>query len=180
MNGLRLSRMRLVAAMAATVALVVLASPAGATNDRCASAVRQQMRSGGLEVIPLYTLHADIETDKKVYRVGDTVKVSATVTRPGHEDPAGQGIPMHPPASAPAEGMNVGIGIQVGRVFLFGFGPPTDARGKTTIPVKIQPYTPAGKAMLDAFAWKVQAEPPCFTVEERGYTSIPNAFTVKK
>jgi hypothetical protein len=166
--------------LAITAILAGMMSFASATPAQACSArgVRSGLRSGALaETIGLRTYNLDVRPDKKSYKVGDTAKVHVTVTRPAKEDPLGEGIPIDSPENFPAEGVNVGIGLRVGDVFLFGHN-VTDAEGKTIVKVKIASYAPPGKASADAFAWKTAVDSPCARVEENGYTSIPNMFTV--
>ena len=132
-----------------------------------------------METVALKTFHLVLAADKKVYKVGDTATVEVTVTRPAHEDPLGNGIPFDPPQSYPAEDVNVGIGLRVGDVFLFGHS-ITDAEGKAAVKVKLEPWTPAGPAIADGFAWEVAADTPCLRVEENGYQQRPNIFKVVK
>jgi hypothetical protein len=171
-----------ITSLAAAIGIVValLATPAPATSSACAALMRDAMRSGSMETIALRTLYIEMKTDKTRYDVGDTVKIDVTVTRPSDEDPAGQGIPLQRPTTMPAEDITVGVGLRIGRVFLYGFGAPTDADGKTMVSVLLRPYTPAGRAILDIFAWKTQVDTPCLLVEEQGYHSHPGAFSVVK
>ena len=162
-------------ALLAGLLSVGTASPAQACSAR---GVRTMLRSGNaLEVVSLRTFHLVVEADKPSYKVGETAVINVTVTRPAHEDPAGQGIPMEPPTSEPAPDVNVGIGLRVGDVFLFGHA-LTNADGLAAVKIKLKDYTPAGKAMVDAYAWKTVQETPCLKVEENGYVSKPNLFTV--
>src|SRR5918999_3760457 len=70
------------------------------------------------ETVSLKTFHVVLTTPKKVYDVDDVVPVQVDVTRPAHEDPLGQDQQIDPPTSQPAEGVTVGIGLQVGRTYL--------------------------------------------------------------
>jgi hypothetical protein len=163
------------------LAAVPAPATSSATPSACAARMRDAMGSNSsMETIALRTLYVEMKTDKKRYEVGETVKIDVTVTRPSDEDPAGNGIPTPRPTTMPAEDITVGVGLRVGRVFLYGFGAPTDADGKTMVPILLRPYTPAGKAILDIFAWKTQLDTPCLIVEEQGYRSHPGAFTVTK
>jgi hypothetical protein len=169
------------ASVGAAIGLIVgLLAPSAPAASGCASSVRAALRAGHFETIPLRTLYIEMKTDKKVYKVGDTAKIEVTVTRPSDEDPAGQGVPTPRPTSIPAEDITVGVGLRIGQVFLYGFGAPTDADGKTTVPIRIKSYAPAGKAIVDVFAWKTTLDTPCLIVEEQGYRSNPGAFAVKK
>lgn len=131
------------------------------------------------ETVTLRTFNVVLKTPKKVYSIDDTVPVQITVTRPAHEDPAGQRQPIDPPVSQPAQGVYVGLGLQVGRTYLFGIG-TTDDQGKATINVPLPDYVPAGKVFARALAWNVIADTTCLKVEENGYTERTNFFTVKK
>lgn len=169
-------RTGLLAATALLAALLVVApvSSAGACSSRN---VRSMIRSGAIEVVALRTYHLEVAPARKIYKVGDVAKINVTVTRPAHEDPAGLGVPIDPPQSFPAEDVNVGIGLRIGDVFLFGHS-VTNADGLAVVKVPIKSYTPAGKAMADAYAWKTAADTPCLRVEENGYRQLPNLFTV--
>ena len=106
------------------------------------------------------------------------VKVKVLVTRPAEEDPAGLGVPLERPANVPAEEVNVGVGISVGRVFLPGYG-RTAANGVTTVKIKLERYVPKGTAHVRAFGYKEVVATTCLTVEEQGYHAVDNAFKVK-
>jgi len=169
-------RTALLAAIAILAGLFAFAPVSSAAACSRAN-VRSMLRSGAIEVVSLRTFHLEVKPDKKVYRVGDTAKINVTVTRPAHEDPAGLGIPIDPPMSFPAEDVNVGIGLRVGDVYLFGYS-RTNADGLAVVKVPIKSYTPAGKAMADAYAWKTVVDTTCAKVEENGYRQLPNLFTV--
>ena len=165
---------------AIVLALLPIAPAQAATTEDCAPAdVRRMMRNGELETIVLRTFNVSLKADKKVYKVGQTALVHATVTRPAHEDPLGLGFGWEPFTTFPAENVNVGIGLRVRDVFLFGFA-VTDAAGNAHIKIPIKRYAPAGKAIADGFAWKRQAEAPCASLEENGYTSVPGLFEVAR
>lgn len=133
---------------------------------------------GNFETANLYTFTVELHSMKKVYEVGETAKFHMKVTRPGPQDPVGLGQSWNPPMHDPAADVNVGIGLRVGQVFLFGVG-ATNAKGEATVGVKLLPYTPARTAAADAVAWKVQHQNTCLTVQEIGYTSDPRAFKVR-
>ncbi|HEX2240925.1 MAG TPA: hypothetical protein VHJ82_07290 [Actinomycetota bacterium] len=131
------------------------------------------------ETLSLKTFHVVLTTPKKVYDVDDLVPVQVEVSRPAHEDPLGQNQPIDPPTSQPAEGVLVGIGLQVGRTYLFGIG-TTDDVGKTTINVPLPEYVPAGKVFARSLAWNIVLDTTCLRVEEQGYAERKNFFTVRK
>jgi len=138
------------------------------------------MRSGSaMEQVSLRTLHVEAAVSKKTYRKGDTATFPVQVTRPGTEDPFGQGIPMDRPYVMPAEDVNIGVGLLFGDVFLPGFA-VTDAEGKAKIKVKIEKYVQPGKVMASFYTWKTQAESPCLTLQENGFRTYPDMFAVTK
>lgn len=157
---------------ALTAALLFPAPAIAAKAPSCAG------RGNMMETITPMTLHVEIGPFKKSYAKGDTVKVPVLVTRPAEEDPLGLGVAAERPVSEPAEDVNVGVGISVGRSFLPGFG-ITNEEGKTTVLVRIENYVSAPKmAHVRAFAYKEVVNTTCLTVEETGYRDHPNAFKV--
>ncbi len=130
---------------------------------------------GSFEIVQLRTIHIDAKISKPVYKVGETAIFKLTLTRPAKEDPAGQGIPMDPPTTQPADGVSIGIGLIVGDVYLWGLG-MTDQGGKATIRIKLKSYTPAGIAQARAFGKKNIADSPCLVIDEIGFLPMPNAF----
>jgi hypothetical protein len=151
--------------------------PSRTSTRAMTRAVGSQEGRNSLETVTLRSLHVVLKADRKAYRIGQTAKLTATVTRPAHEDPFGQGVEFTPPASFPAEDIVVGVGLSVGNVYLYGHG-KTNARGKALVKVKITPYTPPGPADADAFARKTQVRTICASLEEVGYTHKPKLFNV--
>jgi hypothetical protein len=161
---------------------------AGASPGPCSGPSRHSTRAmtlaigtqegrNSLETITLRSFHVAVKADRKAYKIGQTAKLTATVTRPAHEDPFGQGVGLDPPASFPAEDVVVGVGLSIGNVYLYGHG-KTNASGKALIKVKIMPYTPPGSADADIFARKTQVRTICASLEEVGYTRKPKLFNV--
>ncbi|HVF53657.1 MAG TPA: hypothetical protein VNC78_08645 [Actinomycetota bacterium] len=170
---------RMLGSVAAACLLIgALAVPASATPAP-ASAPLPCGASGGMEIVQLRTFYVDVQIPKKTYRVGQTAIFNMTVTRPAHEDPLGNGIPVDPPQSEPAEGVSIGVGLIIDDVYLFGLG-VTDTEGKSSIKVKLKSYTPAGMAQARAFAKKNVADSPCLVIDEIGYRPMPDAFKVIK
>lgn len=132
--------------------------------------------SGGMEQISLLTFNLELGKVKSAYKIGDIVPLNVTVTRPANEDPLGNGIPMERPYVEPAEGVIVGAGFHIGRVFLPGAA-ITDANGVARIRIKLEDYAPAG-AKVDAsiYAWKVLQDAPCASIQEYGYMAVPGIF----
>ena len=177
---------RLMVLVGAAVFATVLVAPAQATTTDVAAPVpcyrgevRDQMRAGAMETVALRTFTLELESAKPSYKIGETAIVHARVTRPADEDPLQLGVPLDSPEQYAAADVNVGIGVRIGDVFLFGFG-ITDENGEVDVKIKLKSYTPTGTAILDGFAWKRQVETPCANVEENGYTFFPNAFKVTR
>jgi hypothetical protein len=151
--------------------------PSRTSTRAMTRAVATQEGRSGLETITLRTFHVVVKADRKAYRIGQTAKMTATVTRPAHEDPFSQGVQFDPPTSFPAEDVVVGVGLSVGDVYLYGHG-TTNAKGKAIIKVRITPYTPAGTAAADVFARKTQVRTVCASLEEVGYRHEAKLFNV--
>lgn len=116
---------------------------------------------------------------KKRYRRGQKAVINVSVSRPGREDPAGAGIPLDPPTSAPAADALVGIGVYVGDDFLFAHG-ITDSSGNAEIKLKIPRDVPTGVAELETYSWKLIANYSCGSAFEFGYNIDLKAFRVVK
>jgi hypothetical protein len=151
--------------------------PSRTSTRAMTRAVATQEGRSGLETITLRTYYVVVKADRKAYRIGQTAKMTATVTRPAHEDPFGQGIQFDPPVSFPAEDVVVGVGLSVGDVYLYGHG-TTNAKGKAIIKIRLAPYTPPGTAAADVFARKTQVRTICASLEEIGYRRVPRLFNV--
>lgn len=161
----------------AGVALLSQLAP-GATATAAAAAVPCSSRS--MEVVNLETLKLEVATPNKTYRTGQTVRFHFTVTRPADHDPLGLGVPVPRPTVQAAEGVNVGIGLAVEDVFLWGVA-VTDAEGKAVVAVKLPKYVKPGVAHARALAQKhAVPETPCLTVMETAYSQLPSAFKVGK
>ena len=175
--GKRRTPLALLAAAALLAAsMIVTAAPsASACAPMTKRDVFKGLRAGTMETMSLRTLNIDI-TWPKVVEVGDVAVIKANVTRPAKEDPAGLGIPMERPYVEPAEGVTVGVGLSIGQVYLPGAG-MTDAKGNTTIRIKLEPWTPRGKKVnASSYAWRVAYYNQCLTIQEDGYTAAPGAF----
>ena len=131
------------------------------------------------ETVQLRTLHVEAAPSAKSYKVGGTVKVDVTVTRPAEEDPTGSGVPLPSAAPAPVADVNVGVGVSVGDVFLPGFA-RTDAAGKATVKIKVKSYTSPGKADVTVYAYDTTLNTTCLRLEENGYRAYPKMFSIAK
>jgi hypothetical protein len=174
---------RTIAAAALLAAVLVTGSASAASAAPvpvpCKGTATMVLRGSTMDIIQLRTFTVVVKPLAKVYKVGSTAKVAVTVTRPAHRDPLQLGPEFEPPASFPAADVSVGIGIHVGDTFVPGFG-ITDEDGKATVGIKLPGYMNTGPAEIDGYAWKIQADSPCLTIEEDGYTHMDNGFVVKK
>lgn len=161
----------------------MLAGSADAAPIPCAGAATKTMKDGltkgGMETATLRTLEIDAEVKAPTYRVGDIAKFPVHVTRPAKEDPLRQGLPWERPYVEDAAGVNIGVGLLIGDVFLPGFATTND-EGKAVIQVKIASYVRPATADAAFYSWNVVAEVPCFRVEENGFKVFQGMFTVKK
>ncbi|MDQ3646523.1 MAG: hypothetical protein M3345_06245 [Actinomycetota bacterium] len=158
------------AAASALLLAVPFAPPASArVTGACAT-----------EQVILTTLLIRVKPVTGTYRIGQVVKFPITVTRPSNTDPFGQNIVLgEPPVSQPAADVTVGVGVQVGWVYLSGAG-VTNENGEALVGVKIESYTKPGTAHARIGAQKITAEAPCATVKEEGAVMIANAFKVTR
>jgi len=169
--------MRKAALLTATALLLgtALASTGAAEGglDRCGG-------SAGRNEYKFETFHVEYEFERKLYVVGETVSVKVNVTTPAKKDPLGEGIPLpiERPFAEPVEGALVGVGLQIGRVYLPG-GALTDANGDATVQIKLESYTPRNR-WVDAqiYASKERASDPadCAVIVDYGYAVAPRAF----
>lgn len=161
-------RIRLVIAVLIVTTLFNVATPVAAAGMPCAST----------DLITVRTFTIDVSPVRTWYRVGQAAKVAVLVTRPAPEDPLRLGLPLDPPARAPANEVVVGVGIHVGGVFLIAYG-RTDDAGKVVVAVKLPRYTPRKTAAVDVYAYRVLTTTPCFTFQEDGFTHRPRVFRVR-
>lgn len=132
---------------------------------------------GCSEVVSIKTFHIEVGKLGSTYRLGQTLEIPIVVTRPAHEDPAGKGVPIDPPASEPAEGVSV-VGIaRIGDGIIYDTG-TTDADGNTSVRLRIR-NIPRGSADLEIEAKKIVVESACATVQEAATLEIEDSFTVR-
>lgn len=175
MVGERL-RMRRAALFAVSILLLgtALASTGVAESlDRCG-------RSSARNEYKFETFHVEYKFEKKLYAIGETVRVKVNVTTPAKKDPLGEGIPLpiERPFVQPVEGALVGVGLQIGRVYLPG-GMLTDADGNATVQIKLESYAPRNTwADASIYASKERVADParCAVIVDYGYAVAPRAF----
>ena len=137
--------------------------------------------------VPLRMFKVESKWEKKSYRIGDTAKLKVSVSRVADEDPVtddGQPWPTGRPIDEPAPDVSMGVGLMVGNVFLTG-GAITDADGKATVSVKIEPYTKPGKATSRIYAEKILIKDfpssACrIVIKEYGYVDPGPGLTITK
>ncbi len=152
----------------AALAITSTAPASAAPTDACALDERE-----------VWDLNLSLEAEARVYEIGETAKVTVTVTRPDDYDPvSGQTYIGELPYSEPVEDVNVGAGVVVEGVYLLGYG-FTDAEGKVTLSIKIEPWTPPGKAVASFLGTKTVIDVPCLKVTEIGTVGHPALFKVK-
>ncbi len=135
-----------------------LAAPTSARADTACASGETRLRTFHVEAVP----------EKKKVRRGEKFMVEMTVTRPAHEDPAGQGQQIDPPASTPAEDVTTGITIFVGdNTWFWGIG-ITDADGKADIELKVPKNSELGWGFAAVSAIKYHRN-ECPEVVEEGY-----------
>lgn len=186
MKTRRITSLMVSATLMAGTLTTVVASPAGACartigkTDVFRAMKTDSMEAGvvagssGMETVSLLTFNLEVGKTKPIYRIGETVAIDVTVTRPAKEDPLGNGIPMERPYFQPVAEVIVGVGLHIGRVFLPGAA-ITDDKGVAHVRIKIESYAPANQwADTSIYAWKIVQSTTCATVQEYGYQSMPH------
>ncbi|HEV2756204.1 MAG TPA: hypothetical protein VG318_10580 [Actinomycetota bacterium] len=106
-----------------------------------------------------------MEVERDTYRIGDTVRVDATVTR------TDTGMPV-------AGAKFVAI-VPYRKAILYGIE-TTDAAGQAVAELELKrKHVPPGPARLIGIAYEEVADTTCATVVEYGKKTIRNAFVVK-
>ena len=131
------------------------------------------------ETLIVYSFHVEISSPGKVYRIGQVAKIDVEVTRPNDEDPLGLGVPITPPHEEKVEGANVGVGLQVGDVFLPGYA-LTNEDGIAHVKIKLESWTQPGTADVRSLAWLEAADGGCVIVEEQGFAQKDDLFVVTR
>lgn len=122
------------------------------------------------------TFHVEAKARKKTYRLGSTAIIDMKVTRPAHEDPAGEDNQFDPPMSQAAENVNVSVGVYLGDFYMYGVG-TTDENGEATLKVKLNPKADPGMARGEAAARAFYNRGGCPDIEEEGYAQYGKFFT---
>lgn len=130
-------------------------------------------------VTRLRTFTVTAQPLKPKYRLGTTAKIEVTVTRPGEEDPFGNGVPLNSPTALPAEGVDVAVGLYRGNFYMYGVG-VTDENGKATVSVKLNPVAPPGNVIGEIGARAYYNRGGCPDIEEEGFAYYPQFFKATK
>ena len=131
-------------------------------------------------LVNLYTLHIEAAPAKKEYRRGEKVKVLMTVTRPGDEDPSGQGQTMPPTVNEPAEGVTVGGIVWSGDDYSWDSGAVTDSEGKAVLNIPIRKNFTTGLARADFVAELTHySNNGCPDIRELGFRSYEEFVRIK-
>ena len=131
------------------------------------------------DVIAFRTMDVTFKPLARSYSVGDTARVAVDVARPASEDPLEQGVPVPTGELVPAAGATVGVGLHIGPVFSPGYA-KTDDQGHAIVPIRIPTYAKPGPVGVEAYAYRIMASAPCYTLQEDGYARRTGAFTVTK
>lgn len=147
--------------------------PTAAATGACSGVAAQRT----LETIVVESLDVELRAARRRYAPGDVARVRVTVTRPAGSDPAGPGELVDPPASVPAAGVEVGLGVSIGDEYAYGYGVTGD-RGITTAKVRIPADAPRKAAHVRALASKRYVNTICANVDEVGFASKRRLFRV--
>lgn len=126
----------------------------------------------------VHAFHVETEWSKKVYKRSESAKVEVTVTRPAHEDPGDNGIPIDPPVSTAEAGVTVTTAPMT-NVFPPPFGRGiTDADGKVYFKIPLKDLKP-GRYDARTYGEKWTNEGGCPDIVEWGDKYEPKIITVK-
>jgi hypothetical protein len=133
---------------------------------------------GKSEVLVLRDFWVEAKPSTTTVKPGQAFTATVTVSRPAHEDPLDQGQQIDPPASVPAEGVNVGISIWSGKSTYFWATGVSDANGQAVMKLKTPKNAEAGPARSVLFAqhWINQS---CPDVLENGFNDYSKFLTIK-
>lgn len=126
------------------------------------------------------TFYIETEWNKTVYRPGETVKVTVTVSRPNEEDPLGNGIPLPITERMPAQDVQVTTAFAINPPYWPYGGDITDAAGQVHLKIKL-PKSYVGKVQTTTMAKKVTNAngPACTEITEQS-TKFEEPFEVKR
>jgi len=168
-NHLDMVRTKLSKLFAPLAAIAVFGSVMAPTAAG-AGAVGGSDTGCGAAVLVLRSLHVEAHPSKQLVRRGEKFKVHVKVTRPAHEDPAGEGIEFTPPTSTPAEGVTIGLSIWVGERTYFWQVGMSDQNGEDVLTVKVPRNAELGSALASASA-RHWIKNDCPDILEDGYTN---------
>ena len=157
---------------------LALALLGGGPASSASASVTAPCRSKS-DVLVLRDLWVEGKPSTTTIRPGQTFTVLLTVTRPAHEDPLDQGIAIDPPASVPAEGIDVGISVWAGKRTYFWNTGTSDANGEVELKLTAPKNAELGTARSVLFAqhWINQS---CPDVLENGFNDYAKFLTIKR
>lgn len=177
-SGMRRRLAGIALALGLTSGLMFAATPAhacsgpdGGSTPTPKQILKRGVTRGSMETTSLRTLHIEAAATKESYEIGEVAKFPVHVTRPAKEDPMRLGLPWDRPYVEDAAGVNVGVGLLAGDVFLAGFA-QTGEDGKAVIKIKIKSYTRPAPVDAAFYAWNIVADTPCLRIEENGFLAI--------
>lgn len=164
----------MVSRLVATVMVIALLGAGPAPTASAAGRCR-----GKSNVLVLRDFWVEATPSTKVVHPGQTFTVKITVSRPAHEDPADQGQQIDPPASVPAEGVDVGVSIWAGKKTYFWNTGVSDSNGEAVMKLTAPKDAEAGPARSVLFAqhWINQS---CPDILENGFSDYSNFLTIKR
>jgi hypothetical protein len=128
----------------------------------------------------LYTFRVEAKPVKKTYVLGQKAKVHMTVTRPGSQDPLGEGQPMPTSQSFAAENVEVSVSFYLGEYhYTYGIG-VTDANGEEVVTVPLPKDAPAGPVRAAVAARAYYNRGGCPDFEEVGYNYYEPFMVAKR
>ena len=155
---------------------LALALVGGGPAPSASAASRCRSKSA---VLVLRDLWVEAKPSTTTVRPGQTFTVLLKVSRPAHEDPLDQGIALDPPASVPAEGIDVGISVWSGKRTYFWNTGTSDANGEVTLKLTAPKNAEPGAARSVLFAqhWINQS---CPDILENGFNDYAKFLTIKR
>lgn len=152
---------RLVALISALLAVGLVGSASAAALHPTAVGKGGGQPACADETDPTRTFVVKVKVLDEEYRIGQKAKFVVRVKRVVAGGDLG-----------PVEGAQVGVGVAVGDVYLRD-GAVTDTDGRALVEVPIKRHTPAGRADVDAEAWKMTGiDTPCNSKLEYEYGDV--------
>jgi hypothetical protein len=137
-----------------SIALIVVSAPTSSGA-----------RSAACDTISVRSWKVKVDVQDETYRIGENAKVDLLVTQKK--------------TGAPVAGALAAV-LVVGRKDRAAIGvSETDARGMSTVKVKLLRRLVPGLVKLHAYGYRRQVDAYCASVSEYGYKKVPKAFRIK-